>query len=273
VSDGPLISVVVPVLNEARGLPALLDHLFRLEGRFEVVIADGGSSDGTLQLASAHPGAPRLVHSSPGRAAQMNAGAAQATGEALVFLHADTRLPPDAYRSLRRALADPAVVGGNFELRFDGADRFSRLLGAWYALQRRAGVYYGDSAIWVRRTAFERLGGYRPLAIMEDYELSRRLERAGNTSCLPGPVVTSARRWQQLGLVRTIASWIVIRWLFLAGASPARLARLYPHAREAPLAAGDRLPDLALADTAGHTVSLASLTGEEMLMIFLRHLA
>ncbi len=273
VTNGPLISVVVPVLNEARGLPSLLDHLLQLEGRFEVVIADGGSSDGTPQLASAHPSAPRLVSSRPGRAEQMNAGAAQARGEALLFLHADTRLPSDAYQSLRRTLADPAVIGGNFKLRFEGADRFSRLLDGWYALQRRAGVYYGDSAIWVRATAFERLGGYRPLPIMEDYELSRRLQRAGDTRCLPGPAVTSARRWQQLGLLRTIASWVLIRWLFIAGVSPARLARLYPHVREAPLAPGDRLPDLALSDTAGHPVPLAALTGQEMLMIFLRHLA
>ncbi|MGI9185141.1 MAG: TIGR04283 family arsenosugar biosynthesis glycosyltransferase [Solirubrobacteraceae bacterium] len=272
-TDGPVISVVVPVLNEARGLPSLLDHLLQLDGRFEVVIADGGSTDGTPQIAAAHPRAPRLVHSPPGRAEQMNAGAAQASGEALLFLHADTRLPPDAYRSLRRALANPGVIGGNFELRFDGADRFSRLLGGWYALQRRAGVYYGDSAIWVRRTAFERLGGYRPLPIMEDYELSRRLQRAGDTSCLPGPAVTSARRWQQLGLLRTIASWVLIRLLFIAGVSPARLARRYPHVREAPLAPGDPLPDLALSETTGHTISLASLTGQEMLMIFLRHLA
>lgn len=269
----PLISLVVPVLNEARGLPALLDHLLQLDGRFEVVIADGGSIDGTLQLASAHPSAPRLVHCPPGRAQQMNAGARAAEGEVLLFLHADTRLPPDAYQSLRRALTDSAVIGGNFELRFDGADRFSRLLGAWYAVQRRAGVYYGDSAIWVRRSTFERLGGYRPLPIMEDYELSRRLERSGGTSCLPGPAVTSARRWQQLGLARTIASWVLIRWLFIAGVSPVRLARFYPHVREARLAPDDRLPDLALSDTAGNTVSLSALVGQDTLMIFLRHLA
>ncbi len=272
-TSGPLISVVVPVLNEARGLPSLLEHLSALEGRFEVVIADGGSTDGTPQLACAHPSAPRLVRTSPGRARQMNAGAGQASGEALLFLHADTRLPPDAYRSLSRALADPTVIGGNFELRFDGGDRFSRLLGAWYAMQRRLGVYYGDSAIWLRATTFQRLGGYRPLAIMEDYELSRRLERAGGTSCLPGPVLTSARRWQQLGLMRTIAGWVLIRWLFIAGVSPARLARLYPHIREAALAPGDRLPDLALSDTAGHSVSLADPAGQDTLMIFLRHLA
>jgi cellulose synthase/poly-beta-1,6-N-acetylglucosamine synthase-like glycosyltransferase len=166
-----------------------------------------------------------------GRAGQMNAGAAVANGEALVFLHADTRLPDRAYAELRRALADPDVVGGNFELRFDGSDRFSRVLSEWYALQRRAQVYYGDSAIWLRRETFERLGGFRPLQIMEDYDLVRRMERTGRTARLAGPAVTSARRWQHLGLARTIASWVVIRWLFVAGASPARLARLYPHIR------------------------------------------
>jgi GT2 family glycosyltransferase len=161
----------------------------------------------------------------------MNAGARVALGEALVFLHADTRLPDGAYAELGRALADPDMLGGNFALRFDGGDRFSRVLGAWYALQRRAGVYYGDSVIWLRRGTFDRLGGFRVLPIMEDYDLVRRLERAGRTACLRGPAVTSARRWKRLGLPRTIASWVLIRWLFIAGAPPARLARLYPHVR------------------------------------------
>jgi hypothetical protein len=129
------------------------------------------------------------------------------------------------------ALADPAVQGGNFALRFDGDDRFSRLLGAVYRLQRRLGIYYGDSAIWLRRHAFERLDGFRALSIMEDYDLVRRLERSGETRCLAGPATTSARRWKRLGLIRTVASWVVIRWLFIAGVSPQRLARLYPHAR------------------------------------------
>jgi GT2 family glycosyltransferase len=148
-----------------------------------------------------------------------------------LFLHADTRLPTDACASVTRALAEPAILGGNFALRFDGSDRFSRMLGGWYALQRRAGIYYGDSAIWLRRSAFEQLGGFRPLAIMEDYDLARRLQRAGRTLCLAGPAVTSARRWRRLGLPRTIASWLAVRWLFLVGVPPDRLARLYPNVR------------------------------------------
>jgi len=227
---GPLVSIVVPQLDEAAALPGLLDHLAELHGRFEVVVADGGSTDGSVDLARAHPLRPQVVVAH-GRANQLNAGAGAARGDALVFLHADTRLPHDAYASVCGALREFQVVGGNFALRFGGDDRFSRVLGAWYAAQRRLGVYYGDSAIWVRRGTFDALGGYRDLAIMDDYDFVRRLERRGRTACLPGPAVTSARRWQRIGLSRTIASWVVIRWMYLAGVPAARLAGLYRHVR------------------------------------------
>ena len=223
----PLVSVVVPALDEAAAVPGLLDHLSRLEGRFETIVVDGGSSDGTAELAAAHPSAPLVLRAGGGRAAQMNAGAAAASGDPIVFLHADTRLPPAAYRSLTTSAAD----GGNFAIRFDGGDLFSRVLGAWYRVQRRLGVYYGDSAIWLRRHAFDALGGFRELPIMDDYDLARRLERGFGTACLPGPVVTSARRWRALGVPRTVLSWVAIRWLFLAGVPPVWLARLYRRAR------------------------------------------
>jgi rSAM/selenodomain-associated transferase 2 len=222
-----LVSVVVPTLDEAAALPPLLDHLNALDGRFEVIVADGGSSDGTPRLGEEHRSAPRVIETPGGRAEQLNAGAAKAQGDPIVFLHADSRLPPDAYRSLTGTRAD----GGNFAIRFDGGDLFSRVLGGWYRAQRRLGVYYGDSAIWLRRAAFEELGGFRPLPIMDDYDLARRLERGFRTACLPGPVVTSARRWRALGVPRTVLSWFVIRWLFLAGVPPERLARLYKRAR------------------------------------------
>lgn len=230
-SEQPLISIVVPVLDEEQTLGGLLEQLASLSGRFEVIVADGGSSDRTGDVARKHRLQPLVVQTTRGRASQCNAGAAAAHGDVLLFLHADTRLPADAYRALARALANPAVIGGNFTLSFDGADRFSRLLGGWCRVQRRAGIYYGDSVIWLRRSTFERLGGFRPLPIMEDYDLVRRLERTGRTACLPGPALSSARRWQNLGLPRTIASWVLIRWLFIAGVAPARLARLYPKVR------------------------------------------
>lgn len=215
-------------------MPALLDHLASLPGSFEVLVADGGSSDETGALARSHPLGPTVVEAGPGRANQLNRAAAVAAGELILFLHADTRLPAGAYASLANAWRAGGVVGGNFALRFgagerfgDGDDLFARILGAVRALERRTGIYYGDSAIFARREAFEALHGFRPLPIMDDYDFARRLERLGRTICLPGPAVTSDRRWRSLGVVRTVALWNVIRALYLLGVDPARLARLY----------------------------------------------
>jgi rSAM/selenodomain-associated transferase 2 len=217
------------VLDEEAALPALLDHLAGLAGEWEVLVADGGSRDRTVAVARER--AVRVVAAPRGRAAQQNAGAAQARGDVLVFLHADSRLPPDAHRLLSRALADPRVVGGNFALRFDGGDAFSRVLGAVYAVQRRLGVWYGDSTIWVRPDVLATLGGFPAVPVMEDYLLARALRATGGRTPRlrgrGGPATTSARRWRRLGVPRTVASWVVIRWLFLLGVSPERLAALY----------------------------------------------
>jgi rSAM/selenodomain-associated transferase 2 len=224
----PLVSIVVPTLDEARALPPLLDHIATLPGRFEVVVADAGSDDGSAQIAAQHPLEPRVLEQRHGgRATQLNAGAHAAHGDPIVFLHADTRLPQSAYRSLVTTPAD----GGNFAIRFEGDDAFARVLGAWYRVQRRLGVYYGDSTIWLQRRTFDALGGFKELPIMEDYDLARRLEKGFRTARLPGPVVTSARRWRALGVPRTVLSWVVIRWLFLAGVPPGRLARMYQKTR------------------------------------------
>ncbi len=192
-----------------------------------MLVADGGSGDGTAERARAHGSAPRVLSVPGGRAAQLNAAASVAAGDLLVFLHADSRLPLDAHALLARTRA----AGGNFALRFDGADRFSRLLGAVYAVQRRFGLYYGDSTVWCTRELFAELGGYRELPIMDDYDFVRRLERATRTVCLPGPAITSSRRWLALGVPRAFLVWTVIRWLYLAGVSPARLAGLYRRVR------------------------------------------
>lgn len=228
---GPLVSVVVPVLDESSTVGEALDRLAELPGRFEMIVVDGGSRDGTEELAEQHPSHPRVLRADRGRAHQQNAGAAAARGELLVFLHSDTRLPPDAYASLAEALCDRGLLGGNFALRFDGDDRFAHVLGRWYAVQRRLGVYYGDSVLWTRTATFSALGGFRPLEIMEDYDFVRRLERLGRTACLPGPVITSGRRWRALGVGRTVISWVVIRWLWLTGVPDRRLARLYRQVR------------------------------------------
>jgi len=229
VSGGaPLVSILIPTLDEEHELPLLLDHLAALHGTWEIVVADGGSQDATRQIARTHPAQAHVIPARGGRAAQLNAAARAGRGDVLLFLHADSRLPRDAYASLAEASrAVPPIAGGNFALRFDGDGIFERVLGAVHRVQRRHGFYYGDSSIWATRRAFDALGGYREIPIMDDYDFVRRLERSGATRCLPGPATTSARRWRAAGIARTVLSWFVIRWLFVAGVSPARLARLY----------------------------------------------
>jgi len=226
VSDGPLISILVPALHEEQALPGTLDHLAGLHGRFEVVVCDGGSRDATVRVAREHAVGARVLQAGGGRAAQGNAAAGAASGDVLLFLHADSRLPADAYASLAQAWREGAV-GGNFALRFDGGDAFAALMGRVYAFQRRRGFYYGDSSVWLRREAWAALGGFRELPIMDDYDLVRRLERHGPTRCLAGPATTSDRRWREMGVARTLLSWWVIRWLYVAGVPPQRLVDLY----------------------------------------------
>lgn len=225
------MSVIVPTLEEESTIVALLDHLAALRPPVEAIVVDGGSRDATVALARAHPLRPAVLTAPRGRARQMNAGAAAASGELLVFLHADTRLPPGALAALAGLARRRAAAGGNFALRFEGRGAFPRLLGAWYALQRRWGVFYGDSVIVVRAAAFRELGGYPDVPIMEDFLMARALRRLGPTACLPGPAVTSGRRWRRQGIPRTVASWLLVRWLYTAGVAPERLARLYPPVR------------------------------------------
>jgi len=227
-AGSPLVSILIPTLDEERELPALLHHLAALHGRWEVVIADGGSRDGTVALARGHPSRPLVLDAYGGRAAQLNAAARVAGGDVLRFVHADSRLPRDAYASLAEAWRDDGVSGGNFALRFDGGGMFERVLGAVYRFQRAHGLYYGDSSLWVRRERFDEIGGYLEIPIMDDYDFVRRLERGpGRTRCLPGPATTSSRRWRAMGIPRTVLAWFAIRWLYVAGVSPGRLARLY----------------------------------------------
>jgi rSAM/selenodomain-associated transferase 2 len=227
VSAGPLVSVIVPTFDEEAALPGVLEHVAALDGEWEVIVADGASRDRTVEIARAH--GARVVSRGATRAAQLNAAAADAGGELFLFLHADSRLPAGAWASL--ASVAPGVGGGNFALRFSGGDLFARVLTAAYALQRRFGFYYGDSSIWVRRSTFEALGGYREIPIMDDYDFVRRLEEGFTTARLPGPALTSPRRWRALGVPRTLLSWWTIRRLYVAGVPAKRLAGLYRRVR------------------------------------------
>lgn len=222
-----MISIVIPTLNEARHLPYLLADLRAGGAAAEIIVADGGSADATPAVAR-EMGA-RVVHAARGRGHQIAAGAAKASGETLLFLHADSRFPPGGLARIDEKLAArPDAVGGNFRLDFDGGTAFDAWLTRFYAWIRARGFYYGDSGIFVRRDVYGRIGGIRAIALMEDYDFVRRLERAGPTLCIDDPpLMTSSRRFAGRSPVRIVYGWLKIHALFHLGVSPDRLARIY----------------------------------------------
>lgn len=222
------LSIIIPTLNEAVTLPDLAQSLAIYGGAVEIIVADGGSTDGTTELARAC--GFRVVTAPRGRGPQMNAGARAATGTVLLFLHADTRLPADAPAQIERALADLTVCGGNFSLVFAGPGWAARWLTWLYPFLRWGGMCYGDSGIFVRREVFETLGGYRNFPLFEDVEFFQRLRRVGRFRRLPAQALTSARRFEGR-FIRTFVLWSLLQFLYWLGVSPRHLARLYRVAR------------------------------------------
>jgi len=225
-----MVSIIIPAYNEERALPHTLRELFGQSGHYEVIVVDGGSSDDTL--ARARVRADLLLTAPCGRALQMNAGAAHARGDILLFLHADTRLPDGFADALSTACGDSAVVGGRFDVNLEPSSLLIRLTGELINRRSRlTRISTGDQAIFIRRDVFERLGGYADIPLMEDIELSRRMKHAGRIACLRQQVTTSARRWQKNGVVRTILLMWSLRALYFFGVSPARLQRVYANTR------------------------------------------
>ena len=221
-----LISIIIPTLNEASMLPATLASLRRQESDLEIIVCDGGSTDGTPDIAG--DAGTRIVLAECGRGQQLAAGAHQATGDVLVFLHADTVLAPGAMGAVCGALADPAIAGGNFRVLFDGPSDFAAWLTGYYAWLRGHALYYGDSVIFLRRTVYEAIGGIKPIALMEDYDLVRRLEAFGQTICIDTPpVITSSRRFDGRKPWRIYSQWVMIHALYYLRVRPELLARLY----------------------------------------------
>lgn len=223
------ISIIIPALNEAGAIGATLDAAARVKGDVEVIVVDGGSADGTAEVARAR--GARVVTSARGRGAQMHAGALAARGEVLWFLHADTLAPADAAECIERALRDPRAVGGNFRIRFDGERRAARFLTWLYPRLRLLGLTYGDSGIFVRRAAYERTGGFKPFPVFEDLDLLRALWRQGRFVQAEGFVVTSSRRFEGRSFALTFARWALLQSLYWLGVSPHTLARLYAPVR------------------------------------------
>ena len=222
-----MISVVIPTLNEAEALPLLLADLARESGLAEIIVVDGGSRDGTQDIA--RQAGARLVEAPAGRGTQLHAGASTARGAIILFLHADSRFPAGgAARIAEELAAQRRAPGGNFRLVFDGGDSFCTWLTGFYAWMRRRGLYYGDSGIFVRRETYAALGGFRGHDILEDYDFVRRLERAGPTLCLAEPpLVTSARKFAGRRPVAIVAGWLWLHALYALGVAPQRLARRY----------------------------------------------
>jgi len=223
----PTLSIIVPALDEAAGIAAALTALAPLRRRdCEVIVVDGGSRDSTADLA--RPLADRVISAPRGRAAQMNAGAAIAQADVLLFLHADTRLPADADRRLRDGLARSGRVWGRFDVRIEGRHALLAVIaGAMNLRSRLTGIATGDQAMFMTRAAFAAAGGFPDIALMEDVAFSARLKALGRPLCLRERVVTSGRRWESRGVIATIALMWRLRLAYYFGAKPAALAKQY----------------------------------------------
>lgn len=220
------LSIILPVLNEAGCIVTTLSKLQALRRQgVELIVVDGGSRDETASLAA--PLADRVIASSRGRSLQMNAGAAVATGDVLLFLHADTSLPDDAWTAISDVMVRGAIWG-RFDVRIDGRPWMLRVIATMMNWRSRlSGIATGDQAIFVRRTQFHVQGGYPPLPLMEDLALSDSLKVVSRPACLRSKVTTSGRRWEEKGVWRTIFLMWRLRAAFRCGASPDVLARQY----------------------------------------------
>ena len=232
------LSIIIPTLDEAGSIGATLDALAREAEGFEVIVVDGGSLDGTAELVRSR--GVKLIESARGRGRQLDAGARAASGRALWFLHADT-LPSAGFAgAIEEALNDPSVVAGNFDVYFDGGRPAARFLTWLYPQLRKLGLCYGDSGIFVRREAYERVGGFRDFPIFEDLDLVRRLGKVGRVAHLRARVTTSSRRFEGRSFSLTFARWSFLQALYWLGVNPHTLARMYAHVRAPGLKRGRR---------------------------------
>lgn len=230
-SRSTTISIIIPVLHEAEGINGIIAHLRGLDpdGTVEIIVVDGDCEGSTVN--AIRDGRVIRAHSEKGRGSQMNRGAALASGDVLLFLHADTRLPPGAFSGIRKYLADNRYVAGAFDLGIDTGRKIFRITESYVAIRTRmTKIPFGDQAIFIRRGYFEKIGGFKPVPIMEDMELMARIKRHGDAICvIPHKVMTSARRWEKEGvLYATLRNW-ALQLLYLFGVPPETLVKFYPN--------------------------------------------
>lgn len=220
-----MISIIIPVLHEEGYIGATLKHLYSLKGNFEVIVIDGGSRDKTLEIVNQYPGV-QVFSSEKGRAAQMNRGALHARGEILLFLHSDTYLPPDAYMRIVEYLENPDHIGGSFYLTFDKKHILLNFY-SWCSRWSAEFFTYGDHAIFVKKGIFQKIGGYKQLPFLEDVEIQKRLRNAGKFKKLKCAVLTSARRFENVGVIKQLVIDVLLVSFYKTGVPPARLKQFY----------------------------------------------
>ena len=219
------ISIIIPALNEAANIAKTVS-LAQKGSNVEIIIVDGGSQDETMAIAKSLN--VKVLSASPGRAIQMNTGAAIATGDILLFLHADTMLPPNFDQMVTKILAESAIVAAAFELKIDAKIGGIRLLEKMINWRSHFfSLPYGDQAISVKADQFHKIGGFPELPIMEDFVFIRNLKKLGKIAIIPVPVITSGRRWQKLGVFRTTAINQMMIIGYYLGISPEKLAQFY----------------------------------------------
>lgn len=218
------LSLIIPALNEKEFIEKTLKEIVKLPG-VEVIVSDGGSTDSTPEISAS---AARVVKSRQGRGIQMNAGASVSSGDVLLFLHADTLLPENWAEKLLSGMSDERVVGGAFTLSIDSARLSHKIIAAAANIRSRVtGIHYGDQGIFVKRSVFEKIGGFKDIPIMEDVDLMRRLKKVGIVVMLKDKVLTSARRWEKEGIAyTTLRNWLLVS-LYFMGVPPERLHRFY----------------------------------------------
>lgn len=224
-----MISVIVPVLNEEKNIEEALQSVSMLKGDFELIVVDGGSTDKTGEIAEKY-GA--VISSDKGRAKQMNAGARRANGDALLFLHADSSLSPHALSEIEKSLCDEKVVGGAFKFHLDDDSPLFKLLSFFSNLRANSSkTYPGDFGQFVRKSTFDKIGGFNEIELMEDIDICKRLKKEGKLVQADAKIVSSSRRLKRQGILKTWIRMQINRFLYFVGTPPTRLSKFYEDVR------------------------------------------